>query len=434
MEYRSLNKLTAFFVGSLFILTNAFAASEDIAASKKTEAPGLVNLSSLLQDAGQKNPGILAKKKEYESKKGMVIDTWLLEDPEFGVDVEGQPDLFAFDRRMNSEFMAVQTVPFPTKLLFRGLAASKEAEAAYQAYREEERQFIWRLKEPYYKLYFAKKTIELLKENQQLLEQAEKTAQTLYESGNAMQADVLKARIEISKIEIDLFNAKQEERLQEARLSSLLSQPMSTHYELNMPAERQEMSLSIEQLEEISLRQRPELRMFVLESERAGFNQALAHHEWLPDITLRYEGRQYLGEGDIREHDTFIGFSVPVWSLLKGVGGTWAAADAEAAAARERLAQARNELLLDVQGAYLALKQAEHALQAYESNILPQAKQQVEVLLAAYEGGKTVFLNVIDAQRTLRDSQIEYYRALTDYQIALAELTACCGIDLLEKV
>jgi len=87
-----------------------------------------------------------------------------------------------------------------------------------------------------------------------------------------------------------------------------------------------------------------------------------------------------------------------------------------------------------VQGAYLALKQAEHALQAYESNILPQAKQQVEVLLAAYEGGKTVFLNVIDAQRTLRDSQIEYYRALTDYQIALAELTACCGIDLLEKV
>src|SRR3989338_7067329 len=115
---------------------------------------------------------------------------------------------------MNNEFMVAQTVPFPTKLLFRGLAASKEADAAYQAYREQERQLIWRLKEPYHKLYLAKKTIGLLEENRKLLEQAAKTAQTLYESGRAIQADVLKAYIEMSKTDIAVFNARQEERLQ----------------------------------------------------------------------------------------------------------------------------------------------------------------------------------------------------------------------------
>ncbi len=426
--------MLAAFLGAFFILPSIFEASEDLGAPGADNSGMPVNLSGLLHEAAQKNPGVLVKKKEYEAKKGMVIDAWLLEDPEFGVDVEGQPDLFEFDRRMNTEFMAAQTIPFPTKLLFRGLAASKEAEAAYQAYREEERQLIWRLKEPYYKLTLAKKTIGLLEENQKLLKQAAATAQTLYESGRAIQGDVLKANIEMSKTEIALFSARQEERSQEARLSSLLSQPMNTRYELGEPLERQKMDLPIEQLEAIALKKRPELRMFVLENERAGFDQALAHHEWLPDITLRYEGRQYPEEGQIREHDTFIGFSVPVWSLLKGIGGRWAAADAEAAAARERLAQARNELLLDVNEAYLALKQADQALQIYELSIIPQAKQQVEVLLASYEGGQTTFLNVIDAERTLRESQIEHYRVLTDYQIALAELTACCGVDLLEII
>ncbi len=394
----------------------------------------LIRLEDLIKEAKEKAPSLRVKKAEYEALRANVIRSWFPEDPEFGIDVEGQEDLFDFDGRMNNEFMLAQTVPFPTKVLFRGLAASKEAEAAYQSYREEERQLIWRLKEPYYRLHLAKKTIELLEEDRKLLNQASQTAQTRYESGSVTQADVIKIQIELSKIDVALFNAKQEEHLQEARLSSLLSRPMSTRYELNEPTERQKMNLSIEELEEIALRKRPELQMFMLESERAGFNQALAHHEWLPDITLRYEGRQYPNEDQIREHDTFIGFSVPVWSLLKGIGGAWTAADAEAAAARERLARARNELLLDVQTAYSALKQAEYALEIYESNILPKSKQQIEVLMASYEAGKTDLLSVIDAERTLRESQLEHRRLVADYLIALTELTTCCGVDSLEII
>jgi outer membrane protein TolC len=408
-----------------FLLVYLLSVPQVLALEKQA-----ADLPGLIEGAFQNNPGLLSKKKDYEAKKAGVIDAWLLEDPEFGLDVEGQPELFEYDQRMNNEYMLQQDIPFPTKMLFRGLAASKEAEASYQVFREAERQIIWRLKEPYYKLLLAKKTIGLLEDSRKLLEQAAKSAGAMYESGQGMQVDVLKAQIELSKIDIELFNVRQEERLEEARFASVLNQPLNTRYPFHFSEERQSMSLTLQQLEEAALKNRPELKMFVLEAERAGLNQALAHQAWLPDIKLRYEGRQYPGENDIRENDTFIGLSVPVWSLLKGIGGGWASANAEAAAARERLAQARNDLLLDVHTAYTELKKAENALQVYEMSILPQAKQQVEVGLASYEAGKMDFLGIIDAQKTLRESQIEYYAALADYQIALAELSACCGVDL----
>ena len=170
--------------------------------------------------------------------------------------------------------------------------------------------------------------------------------------------------------------------------------------------------------------------MFRLKSDEAKINQTLTRQEWLPDITLRWEGRQFPGEEGLQENDTFIGVKVPVWSLLKGLGGAWAGADAEAKAAEFSVEQMTNEILLKVHEAYSKFKSAENALAIYESSILPQAKQQVEVVLASYEAGKADFLSVVDAERTLKGSQLEYYALFTEVGAALSDLRLAVGDDL----
>jgi len=116
-----------------------------------------IKFESFMAEAFDKNPGLRAKKSEYESKRRRVFAAFLPEDPEIGVDFEGQSDFFDFDSKMNTEYMLSQTIPFPTKLLLRGSVAAKEADMAYQEYLEETRDLIWHIEQPYYELYMVKK-------------------------------------------------------------------------------------------------------------------------------------------------------------------------------------------------------------------------------------------------------------------------------------
>jgi outer membrane protein TolC len=90
----------------------------------------------------------------------------------------------------------------------------------------------------------------------------------------------------------------------------------------------------------------------------------------------------------------------------------------------------KNEVLLTLHQAYSKVKAARNALNIYENSILPQAKLQVEVALASYEAGKVDFMSVIDAERTLRSMQIEYHKAVAEYEMGLSDLRLAVGDDL----
>lgn len=386
-----------------------------------------VTLERLLQEAMQRSPGLQAKKRAYEAARGRVISAWLPDDPMFGVDLEGQPDLFRFGRRMNAEYMVAQTIPFPTTLLLRGQAASKDAQIAYQRYKEEERDIAWHLEQPYYELYLTKKTQDALRDVRMLLETLARAVQARYETNRASQQDLLKTHIELAKIDNELFAVTQQEHLAEAHVSHLLDRSLETRYRLAPEEPAAWLGFSRPELEQVAMATRPELKALELGIARAKISRALARTSWLPDLTGRWEARQFKGEGGLREHDTFIGVTVPVWSLLKGAGGEWESAQREVQEAKAMYAEMKNEVLLAVHEAHVKVKIAEHALQVYEQSILPQARQQVGVALASYEAGRTEFLDLIDAERTLKDVQISYYKVKADHERGLSDLRLAVG-------
>jgi len=55
--------------------------------------------------------------------------------------------------------------------------------------------------------------------------------------------------------------------------------------------------------------------------------------------------------------------------------------------------------------------------------LLPRARQSLEVARAAYLSGQLDFLNVIDAERTLFESQLDQVEAQTQRELSLAELS-----------
>ena len=123
----------------------AFAPMLDQAAWADEPKPEPITLESLIQQVMQKSPDVQAKKRAYEAARARVIAAWLPEDPAFGVDVEGQPHPFQFGDRTNLEYMASQTIPFPTTLILRGQVALRDAQIAHARYQEAIRNAIWHL-------------------------------------------------------------------------------------------------------------------------------------------------------------------------------------------------------------------------------------------------------------------------------------------------
>ncbi|MBI3324298.1 MAG: TolC family protein [Candidatus Omnitrophica bacterium] len=387
------------------------------------------SLSELVGQALARSPQLAAKRRAYEAARGRVLAAWLPQDPEVGVDVEGQSSLLRFDRTDN-EYTVAQTIPFPLKLFLRGRIASKEVQIAYQRYKEEERDVVWHIEQPFYEFYVAQKTLGVLEEIRMVVERLLRAAQARYEANAAPQADILKAQIELSKLSIDRVNWEQKMRLAEAHFSHVIDRPLTTRYTLAEEPPSTPPGLSLEELEQLALARRPELKAMELAVGRARQGRWLAAAAWLPDLTGRIEARQFSGEGSLREYDTFLGVTVPVWSLVKGAGGEWRSARREFEEAEADYRAAKNEVLLAVHEAHAKLDAAQHAVETYEQITLPQAKQQVEVALAAYEAGRADSLALVDAERMLREIQMSYYAARGDRELALASLRRTVGSEL----
>lgn len=401
-----------------------------IGAAEPEPSPKTVRLDDLIQQALQRSPGLQAKRRAYEAAKTRVLAAGLPEDPMVGVDVEGQSRLLRLTPRMDNEYMVSQIIPFPTTLWLQARLAANEARIAFQEYKEEERQVVWRIEQPYYELFLARKTLAALDEVYTLTRKLVAAARARYEANQASQQDLLKAQIELSKVDIELFHWQQQAHVAEVRLSRTLNQPLETRYALAETAREARPSYTLDDLERMAVQARPELKALEAGIAKAKTNRWIAMTSWLPEITGRIEARQFRGEDSVREKDTALFITVPVWSLLKGAGGEWHAAAREVQATESLYSEMKNEVWLAIHEADAEVSSAEHALRLYESSILPQAKQQVEVSLAGYEAGRTDFLALIDAQRTLKETQMAYYQTAAEYDLGLSNLRLAVGTEL----
>jgi outer membrane protein TolC len=74
----------------------------------------------------------------------------------------------------------------------------------------------------------------------------------------------------------------------------------------------------------------------------------------------------------------------------------------------------------------LNIGSAAQRVEATEKSI-EQAKESLRIEREKYDLGKGAIVDVLDAQSALLDSQTNYYRALADYNVALAQLKLAIG-------
>jgi outer membrane protein, heavy metal efflux system len=410
-----------------FFLSLMLTAFSSIAQSEK---PWL-NVDQLVDEAVQNNPEILAARKKWEVYKEKIPQARALEDPMFSFGIINLPTSFSFHQEdmTMKEFSISQRFPFFGKRKLMGEMAGKEAEAVFTDIQGKIHQVIRDVKTTYYELSHVYRTTEVTQKNKEILENFAKIAETRYSVGEGIQQDVLKAHVEVSKMVDDLIMLGQRKRALEAKLNALLNRPPETPVGEPEEVIFKKFPYTIEELQKMALEMNPTLQGMKKMIEAKEKAYALAKREYYPDFNLRFAYGQRDKLMGMRQDDMLTGMveiNIPIFYKSKQDRKV-AETMAEIKSAEAQYQAMKNETLFMVADTGSMAQRVERQIDLYRTGIIPQASLQVSSALSSYRVNKADFLTLLDSQMTLYKYELEYHRALTEYEKSVASLGAAVG-------
>lgn len=371
------------------------------------------SLDAWIATALEKNPGLLAARQKWEAAKQKVPAARSLEDPMIGVDVE-RMGTTRFDRYSDTEWMASQKLPWFGKRGARASVAALEAEAEGYRYLELMRKVRGNVTVAYWDLWLARRSAEIAGENRDLMKQFAAVARTRYETGEGMQADLLRAQVELAKMENEAITMQREASVAEAVVNRLLNAPPDTPRPLEKPAELPKLEATLEELQGRARKYCCILLSFLRAKEAKEAAVRVAKLEGTPDFEFRVEARQYNGRSGFQEYDTGVFLNFP-WLWRGKYRAMVREAQADLKMAEADFEDEVNATLLDIKEMFTKTEASSRLIKLYDAEVLPQARQLVESTRVNYETGATTFLELVEAQRALRDAQLDYDRARAQF-------------------
>jgi outer membrane protein TolC len=388
-----------------------------------------LSVKETISEALKSNPEILAAKRSYEAASARIWQAASLSDPM----VELEYDKITADRMLTGDPMKTyaisQDIPFPTKLYLRAKIASKLARVAYESYKAKEREILSEVKSAYAELFIVYRSIDVQKENRQILEQFLQVATPRYTLGKSTQADVLKAQVELARAENNLIILEQKRVSAQARLNILLNRDPKEEMGVPAPEEPVGFTRSLEDFYVMAKADNPELKAYRYAIERGKAAYDLSLNEFMPDFNLRF--KQMVKKGRVEENAWagMLGVTIPLWFFQKQAFGV-KEMKAELEMLEAEYKTKENMVLFDVRDSYARTQANKKLIELYLTSFIPQAEQTVAAALKGYETEKADFLTLLDSQRMLIEFKLEYYSAILELRMALADLERAVGIDV----
>ena len=217
-------------LAALVVPVLAVAADKTVPA-EPAEPPSL-QLQALVREALERNPEIQAARRTIEAKRARIPQARAWSDPVISVGYAGNVlppfTVMRGDPSSIRQVSASQEIPYPGKTRLRGEIATREVDAESNTYEAIQRRVAVEVKQAYLDLYFTDKSLLTLEKDHALLEKLEKVAEIRYTVGKALQQDVLKAQVELSRLVERRTMLEQTRQTLEAQLNSLRDLPVAS--------------------------------------------------------------------------------------------------------------------------------------------------------------------------------------------------------------
>lgn len=397
-------------------------------------------LKELIKEAIENNPKLEAAVQRALAAEKIIPQAGALPDPQLTFGLSNLPvDRFSFDQDpMTGKVIGVmQMFPFPGKLSLATDIAEFEAAAVKFQQEEIRNQVIQMVKQTYFELYATDRALETTEKNKALMEQFVRVAETKYATGSGLQQDVLRAQVEISKLEDDLIMWQQKRLSVVARLNALLNRPADTFINKTLPElEIPDGPVSIYSVEEIE-QNRPLLKAWDERIQKAESAVRLAERDIWPNFTVGASYRQRNDLADGRQMTDFfsatVSLNIPLYFKRKQ-NAKVAEKEFGFKAVLSEYEDVKISVLSEIESILAELERNRKRVELYKGGILIQAQQSLESAQAAYRVGKVDFLTLISNWMMLQNYELQYFFALSDFYKNLANYELAVGRDVIQAV
>ncbi len=348
----------------------------------------ILSLTEAVKEGLEKNPEIQSMRQRVQSASARAKQAPYLEDPEIVLQTWDVPlsNPTNLSRAGNNMIGIRQKLPFFGKLGLKEKIAQQEVKVAEQELRAKEREIISNVKMAYADLFMAQKSIEIFREQSEIMRTIIRATEARYQVGKVTQQDVFKALLEQSEIMNQLIVAEQERRGAEVKLDTLMFHPPQNPIQLPAEVPGPELRLDFPNLQELALANRPELKGAEQQIERSEKMYDLADkNRKFPDFMIGWDYSYMPTEMDNKNrYQGMVNIMIPFspWTIGRHNYEVEEAL-AENRAARAARDATRNMTLREVGESYAKLQAATKSLALYREGILSQAELSFRAAMAA---------------------------------------------------
>ena len=274
----------------------------------------------------------------------------------------------------------------------------------------------------YLMLQERRRTAALVAEQVAFARDVVTAANARYASGTAPQSDVLRAEVEVARLEAMARTLVGQVRAAEAMLNTSLALDIETPVPPLAPVTLTQAMPPWSSIK-VVLTSRPEITAGRAEVARAEAEIQVMRDMFRPMATIRTGPAYTMAEG--RGWMAMVGISLPIWR------GKLRAGVAEAQAMRAMSEADLRAMTRMIEGeAAVAVSQLESARErqaALMTDVLPRARMAIEPAVAGYAAGQLPLVSVIEAVQALWLVQSEVIAANTELGLAWARLGRALG-------
>lgn len=391
------------------------------------QAQERLSLAQAIEIALRQNPGLAAARQEMGMASGR-----------FWADVSPPPPTLTLTReyipagKSPSQFQEQsialnQNIDFPVSWYLKGERSSQSRRQAEAQVRSSTVSLIAKVKIAYYTARGCLDKLELARENVTIARDFSQRAEIRFKAGEATPLEYQTSRVQLGQAQQALERATKEERVSRSQLMFLLGRREEGRGTVPVPLDSLEYSPATGSLERnliMADQVNPRLSFLRSKKEAASTSASLAWWNVLPGLSLSYLWQSR--DGNSGYYGFGVGVSLPLWALFDHRGKIEEASAALRASEFE-LNNTENRIGIEIEQAWLELKESERLIDLYLSEILKQSEEVDRTARVSYGSGEITYLEYLQARQLLIQSRSEYIDAMVQVNASRARLEEAIG-------
>lgn len=416
------------------LLEHSAAVAADSSAkplAPATAAPALrLSLDETVALFLRQNLDLLMAKFGIESAKGQQITARLFPNPVASI---GTLSAFTQGRTLGNSGAIVSQVQQLFELAgkrgYRIESAGFGTQSVEAAFEDAVRQLTFTVKDAYNRTQLAQRRLALAEENRDRFSRILDVNTIRFKKGYIAEVDLIRIRLQFIDFQSQVIQSLQEGETARADLRQLLRLSPATALELTSEFDYKRIDPDIGRLRTVALDARPDVRSkrFIMSQREADLKLAKAYR--IPDVTVGAGYSVQGPKGPDNPGQVALSLGVPLPLFNRNQGGI-IQAEVAVQTAEADLSKTLNQVENEVDVAYKNLLQSRRLVEAFLGGVLDDARSTFTIVERAYERGGATILDLLDAARTSRTIQQNYFEALFNYQRNVIQLESAVGQEI----